>query len=132
MPKNTPAVEPIEVAPEPEKPVLGYEILERNGTSLTVKFINPDWVGDFVEEEFETEEDGEMVKKTHTVDRDPNLHVTKSINVPLNADGTANRDTLRQILIDQARGVKNRMDAAATQRIAPVDKDLDKLIGASL
>lgn len=130
MPKNTPAVEPVEVAPEPEKPAVEYEILERNGTSLTVKFINPLWVGDFVEEEFETEIDGEMVTKTNTVDKDPNLHVTKSVNIPLKEDGTADRDALRQILLDQARGVKNRMDAARQQ--APVEKDLDKLIGASL
>ena len=119
---------PIEI----EAAVLDYEILERNGTSLTVKFINPNWVGDFVEEEYEAEEDGEMITKTRTVDNDPNLHATKSINIPLNEDGTADRDALRQIIHDQARGVKNRMKVAASQLVTPVAADLDDLVGASL
>lgn len=120
----TPPVE--ETHSEEECCVLEYEILERNGTSLSVKFINPNWVGDFVEEE--NPDTGEVTE----FDKDPNLHITKNINVPLNEDGSVNLVELKSILHAQAHGAKHRMDAAASMLIDPNETELDDLIGAVL
>jgi len=114
------------------EPVLDYEILERSGNSLQVKFLNPLWeAGNVVDEEYEAEnEDGETV--TLTRERDDNIHknFVKTINIPLLEDGTADRDTLKEIIMAQANGVKARMEAIII--VAPDEIDLDDLIGASL
>jgi len=114
------------------EPVLDYEILERSGNSLQVKFLNPLWeAGNVVDEEYEAEnEDGETV--TLTRERDDNIHknFVKTINIPLLEDGTADRDTLKEIIVAQANGVKARMEAIIV--VVPDETDLDDLIGASL
>lgn len=111
---------------------LEYEILERSGTILQVKFFNPLWVGVFVEEEYTESIDGEDVTMIRRVDTDPNHHVVKSVNIPLGPDGKADRVALKQIIMDQSRGVKYRMDVAASKLATLVENDLDDLVGASL
>lgn len=117
-------------APKAEEPMVPYEIKEVNGIMMSVEFKNPYWVGVFEDEEY-IDEEGET--QTRQVDKDPNPHLTKSINIPMNPDGTADREVLRQILLDQARGVHNRMSSAyMAQKVVPKEADLNSLIGAKL
>lgn len=113
-------------------PVLNYEILERSGNTLQVKFINPLWdSANVVDEEYESEdEDGGSV--TLFRQRDDNIHknFTKTINIPLLEDGTADRDALKETIAAQANGVKARMEAIIV--VVPDETDLDNLIGVSL
>lgn len=114
------------------EPVLDYEILERNGNTLQVKFVNPRWdAGNVVDEEYETtDEDGESI--TLTRQRDDNIYknVVKTINIPLLEDGTADRETLKEIIMAQAEGAKSRMEVVIV--VVPDETDLDDLVGASL
>lgn len=126
----------IEVEPsaelDGETPVLAYEILERQGTTLQVKFSNPHWIGEFVDEEYVEMVDEKSVTTIRSVDKDPNQSITKTVNVPLLTDGAADRGALKRVIFDQARGVKSRMDATMLQNAAPHEEDLDALIGANL
>lgn len=105
-----------------ETPCLEFEILSRTGTTLMVQFKNPLYIGEMQEQEV----DGEVT----LVDVDPNQHITKSINIPMNADGTVDRVVLNELLYAQARGVQNRMEQARAAQAVPNDEDLDSLIGA--
>lgn len=120
---------PVEISPEPI--CLEYLILEHKDNTIVVEFKHPNWLGMFSTDEYEEEIDGELVTQTRTIDLDPNKHITKTIKVPVGEDGLVDRDALRQILVDQARGVKTRMTV-----FSPVpttgDLDLDNLVGATL
>lgn len=89
--------------------------------SAKVRFLNPDHAGgamtlktrmvtnpDYVE----GGEEPMDVEETYEVDEDPNPHVVKSIRVPLTDDGVIDRPAWDQRLIEQARGVMERMKAA--------------------
>lgn len=114
------------------EPVIAYEIVERSGNTLQVKFLNPLWdATNVVDEEYEAEDEtGEVV--TMTRERDDNTHKNfiKTINIPLLQDGTADRDALKEIIVAQANGVKARMEALIID--VPDETDLDGLVGSSL
>ncbi len=120
--------DPIE--PEtPEPPVLDYVVVaidEAAGTA-EVRFLNPDHAGG--PPSIETRpipnpaagEEGEpdWIEEDHEVDRDPNGHVVKSVRVPLGIDGHIDQAAWQSRLVDQARGVKARMDQAKAPTPAP-------------
>lgn len=92
---------------------LEHKIIKANDNlTVEVEFKNPYYSGKhLVEEDYDTEENGKKITKKRWVDNDPNPHATKTINVPLTAEGALDKDGLATIIEQQAMGVKNRMDA---------------------
>lgn len=109
---------------------LEHKILKANDNlTIEVEFTNPYYAGTFlVEEDYEEEIDGEKVVKTRIVDNDPNPHATKIIRVPLTDKGKVDHAELKNIIVQQAMGVKNRMDATYAEQKAG-KLDLAKALG---
>lgn len=112
---------------------LQYKILSADSANRTVQvqFMNPYYTGKFIttEEYEETEGEGEEpVKKTREVDKDPNQHVTKTVNVPIK-NGAVDQEAFDLILEQQALGVKNRMAAAYQTQTQKKPVNLNKAFG---
>lgn len=115
-----------------ESAVLDYEIVERNDLTLQVKFFNPYWVGKIEGQTVEEMGEEDAVEATKMVDTDPNKHVTKAVNIPLDPDGNVDRVALREVLQAQARGVLHRMDMERVKSVPQINHaELDELVGAT-
>jgi hypothetical protein len=126
-------------ASAPEGTTCDYVVESVNTESRTaqVRFINPYYSGKFIVEEKEPlptgldEEGGAEPKDTmRMVDKDPNPHLTKSVNVPFNETGP-DLDAFANICAQQARGARNRMEAAYARNLASSAAaiDLSGLVG---
>jgi hypothetical protein len=109
---------------------LKHTILSADSDAMTiqVQFENPYYSGAFkVMEDFSnTDADGETTVEQREVDKDPNPHMTKTINVPV-VDGKVDKEALEEIIKQQAQGVKNRMDSAYQMQGKKID--LTKVLG---
>lgn len=112
---------------EPETPCLAIEVIAVDASTATaeVRFLNPDHAGGpLTEREREVpnpatgEDQPDFVVEKYWVDEDPNPHVIKQVRVPLLASGHIDQEAWTQRLVEQARGVKARMDATKTPQAA--------------
>lgn len=104
---------------------LDYNIISTDSSNLTiqVQFLNPRYSGTHITTEEYTEaavEGEEPITKTREIDNDPNPHMTKTINVPIQ-DGVVDQEALDLILEQQAMGVKHRMDSAYQNQSNSID-----------
>lgn len=112
---------------EPETLCLAIEVMSVDADTATaeVRFLNPDHAGGALTERERQvpnavtgEDEPDFIVETYLVDEDPNPHVTKQVRVPLQASGHIDQDAWTQRLIEQARGVKARMESATTPQAA--------------
>jgi hypothetical protein len=113
------------------------ESVDTESRTAQVRFINPYYSGKFIVEEKEPlppsqddEGDGEPKDAVRMADKDPNPHMTKSVNVPFNETGL-DLDAFADICAQQARGARNRMEAAYARNLASSAAaiDLSGLVG---
>lgn len=92
-----------------------FKVLSDDGYNAQVEFKNPNYTGKFKDKESyeidDPENEGKKKTITRDIDNDPFPNVTKSIVIPKNDDGTVDVAAFKQRLMDQARGVRTRMDA---------------------
>lgn len=105
-------------------PCLITEVLSVDQAAGTaeVRFLNPAHAGgqltpvdrEVPNPAYGVEDDAEpTMTVTELVDLDPNPHVIKQVNVPLNEAGAVDQALWRERLIDQAFGAKARMGVSA-------------------
>lgn len=122
---------------EPETPCLAIEVIAVDAGTATaeVRFLNPDHAGGpLTERERQVpnpvtgEDEPDFVVEKYLVDEDLNPHVIKQVRVPLLASGHIDQEAWTQRLVEQARGVKARMEAAKTPQ--PADGAFDGFVGS--
>jgi hypothetical protein len=138
MSDEIPAADKPPAAPQETTCVYVVEAVSAESRTAQVKFINPYYSGNFIVEENVPVEpapgsSGDGAESTYTtkqVDKDPNPHLIKSVNVPF-SDGGPDLDAFADICAQQARGARNRMEATYARNLAsvPVPADISGLVG---
>jgi hypothetical protein len=125
--------------PTPQETPCDYVVESVNTQSRVaqVKFINPYYSGKFIVEDKvliakdpnNSDTDGKAKYTTKMVDKDPNPHLTKSVNVPFGESGP-DLEAFKEICTQQARGARSRIEAAYARSLASASApDLSGLVG---